>query len=83
MRPDQPIREQALAWAVLTREPDFADWDGFADWLAEDAAHADAYDAIASLDTALPWRRAMQGHAVSNVIPVVGATRIGFEPWDG
>ena len=36
-----------------------------------------------SLDTALPWRRAMQGHAVSNVIPVVGANRIGFEPWDG
>ncbi len=37
----------------------------------------------ASLDTALPWRRAMQGHAVSNVIPVVGANRIGFEPWQG
>ena len=37
----------------------------------------------ATLDTALPWRRAMQGHAVSNVIPVVGANRIGFEPWDG
>ena len=37
----------------------------------------------ASLDTALPWRRAMQGHAVSNVIPVVGANRIGFEPWEG
>jgi N-carbamoylputrescine amidase len=33
-----------------------------------------------TLDTALPWRRAMQGHAVSNVIPVVGANRIGFEP---
>jgi N-carbamoylputrescine amidase len=36
-----------------------------------------------SLDTAGPWRRAMQGHAVSNVIPVVGANRTGFEPWDG
>jgi len=34
-----------------------------------------------TLDTAAPWRRAMQGHAVSNVIPVVGANRIGFEPW--
>ena len=34
------------------------------------------------MDTALPWRRAMQGHAVSNVIPVVGANRIGFEPWE-
>jgi N-carbamoylputrescine amidase len=34
-----------------------------------------------SLDTAVPWRRAMQGHAVSNVIPVAGANRTGFEAW--
>jgi N-carbamoylputrescine amidase len=36
-----------------------------------------------TLDTAATWRRAMQGHAVSNVIPVVGANRTGFEPWPG
>jgi len=36
-----------------------------------------------ALDTALPWRRAMQGHAVSNIIPVVGANRTGFEAWEG
>jgi N-carbamoylputrescine amidase len=36
-----------------------------------------------TLDTAAPWRRAMQVHAVSNVIPVVGANRTGFEPWAG
>src|SRR5262245_14484859 len=33
----------------------------------------------ASLDTREPWRRAMQGHAVSNVMPVVAANRIGAE----
>jgi N-carbamoylputrescine amidase len=33
----------------------------------------------ASLDTREPWRRAMQGHAVSNVIPVVASNRIGTE----
>jgi N-carbamoylputrescine amidase len=33
----------------------------------------------ASLDTRDPWRRAMQGHAVSNVIPVVAANRTGLE----
>ena len=33
----------------------------------------------ASLDTREPWRRAMIGHAVSNVIPVVAANRIGSE----
>lgn len=31
------------------------------------------------LDTADPWRRAMQGHAVSNIVPVVGSNRTGFE----
>ena len=32
-----------------------------------------------SLDTAARWRRAMQGHAISNVIPVVAANRVGDE----
>lgn len=32
-----------------------------------------------SLDTAARWRRAMQGHAVSNVMPVVAANRVGDE----
>lgn len=33
-----------------------------------------------SLDTARLWRRAMVGHAVSNVVPVIAANRIGTEP---
>jgi len=32
-----------------------------------------------SLDTRDPWQRAMAGHAVSNVMPVVAANRIGDE----
>jgi N-carbamoylputrescine amidase len=32
-----------------------------------------------SLDTSRMWRRAMIGHAVSNVVPVVAANRIGTE----
>lgn len=31
------------------------------------------------LDTSKPWQRAMIGHAVSNVVPVVAANRIGKE----
>ncbi len=31
------------------------------------------------LDTARLWRRAMVGHAVSNVVPVVAANRVGIE----
>lgn len=32
-----------------------------------------------ALDTHLSWQRAMQGHAVSNAIPVIAANRIGLE----
>jgi N-carbamoylputrescine amidase len=32
-----------------------------------------------SLDTAAPWRRVMQGHAVANVVPVIGSNRTGKE----
>ena len=41
---------QAIDWLVRQRDPAFVDWDGFADWLAEDTAHAEIYDALASLD---------------------------------
>jgi len=41
------------------------------------AIGSEPYDA--ELDTRDPWRRAMQGHAVSNGMPVVAANRIGAE----
>ncbi len=41
------------------------------------AIGSEPHDAL--LDTAAPWRRAMQGHAVSNVVPVVASNRIGIE----
>jgi N-carbamoylputrescine amidase len=33
-----------------------------------------------TIDTAGPWRRVMQGHAVANCTPVVAANRFGHEP---
>jgi len=33
-----------------------------------------------NLDTKDPWQRAMIGHAVSNVVPVIAANRFGEEP---
>lgn len=54
---DAPVRKQAIAWAAATRDPDFADWDGFTDWLEADPVHARAYDevqfAIAEADAVL------------------------------
>ncbi|APZ97724.1 N-carbamoylputrescine amidase [Sphingopyxis sp. QXT-31] len=41
------------------------------------AIGSEPYDA--ELDTSRMWRRAMQGHAVSNCMPVVAANRIGAE----
>jgi transmembrane sensor len=46
MAHDNQIREQAVAWAVRTGDPEFADWEGFTCWLEEDPAHADAYDQV-------------------------------------
>ncbi|MBT2187501.1 N-carbamoylputrescine amidase [Sphingobium nicotianae] len=36
-----------------------------------------------TLDTSRMWRRAMQGHAVSNCMPVIAANRIGEEEMPG
>ena len=41
------------------------------------AIGSEPYDA--DLDTSRMWRRAMQGHAVSNCMPVIAANRIGKE----
>ncbi|MBS0234380.1 MAG: N-carbamoylputrescine amidase [Proteobacteria bacterium] len=45
------------------------------------AIGSEPYDS--SLDTHLQWQRAMQGHAVSNAVPIVAANRIGLEDNDG
>jgi transmembrane sensor len=62
MRPDAAMIEaRAIDWVIAQRDPNFADWDAFADWLAEDPAHAAAYDVVALLDAdleALPVRPA-------------------------
>lgn len=41
---------RAIDWLIRQRDPAFADWDGFADWLAENPGHVAIYDAVASLD---------------------------------
>jgi transmembrane sensor len=46
MNPNQLISDAAVRWAMLTREPDFDDWDGFTAWLEADPAHGQAYDEV-------------------------------------
>ena len=52
-RDDRMIDEEALAWVIRTRDPDFADWEGFTLWLEADPAHATAYDMLAARDAEL------------------------------
>lgn len=44
------IEARAIDWLIRQRDSLFDDWDGFADWLAEDPVHSAIYDAVASLD---------------------------------
>jgi transmembrane sensor len=45
---DDKVREEALAWAVRTGDPAFADWDAFTLWLEADPRHAAAYDLVSA-----------------------------------
>jgi len=50
MQADTNAEARAIEWLIRQRDPLFDDWDGFADWLAENPAHNAIYDGIASLD---------------------------------
>jgi transmembrane sensor len=47
------MNQEALAWVIRTRDPQFDDWDGFTLWLERDPAHAAAYDALMADDADL------------------------------
>lgn len=49
-RDTSSIEARAIDWLIRQRNPAFDDWDGFADWLAEDVEHAAIYDAVANFD---------------------------------
>ena len=46
MQPDDRLAEEAVAWAVRTGDPGFADWDAFTAWLEQSPDHAAAYDRV-------------------------------------
>ena len=63
------IEEQAIAWTIRARDPDFDDWDALTEWLEADSAHNAAFQKLALLDDILPelmpaptkrpWRQAI------------------------
>ena len=46
--------EQAIAWTIRARDPDFDDWDALTAWLEADPAHAQAFERMTMLDDILP-----------------------------
>lgn len=72
---------RAIDWVIRQRDPAFTDWDGFADWLAEDPDHAAIYDAIASLDEDLEGLPPMPAPAVT-VMPTA-PRRTSRRAWFG
>jgi transmembrane sensor len=48
------IEEQAIAWTIRARDPDFDEWDALTEWLEADVAHGAAFQKLALLDDILP-----------------------------
>jgi len=44
---------RAIEWHIRLRDGDDETWDAFADWLAEDPVHAEAYDLVERTDLAI------------------------------
>lgn len=51
--PHDSIRARAVEWHIRLREGDDATWEAFAEWLAEDVRHAEAYDVVEAADLAI------------------------------
>src|SRR5688500_9826233 len=47
------IEEQAIGWVVRTRDPAFAGWEEFTEWLERNPAHSRIYDELADADVDL------------------------------
>ena len=47
------IRARAIEWHIRLRDGDDATWEAFAEWLAEDVRHAEAYEAVEAADQAI------------------------------
>jgi transmembrane sensor len=47
------IEEQAIGWVIRTRDPAFAGWEEFTEWLERNPAHSRIYDELAAADVDL------------------------------
>lgn len=50
---EDAIRARAIEWHIRIRDGGDATWEAFAEWLAEDSRHAEAYKTVESADLAI------------------------------
>lgn len=66
---DRNGQAAAIDWVIRQRDPGFAEWEAFAEWMAADTAHAEAYHRIVALDDGLSALPA----AATEAVPITRA----------
>lgn len=92
-RVNREAEDQAIAWVMLTRDPSFADWDGFIAWLEASPEHARLYDALSLADAQIAeqlarpiptvrrrWRWPVVGGAVAAALALVAVVPTVMQP---
>lgn len=69
------VEEQAISWLIRTRDPSFADWDGFTAWLEADPEHARRFDELSAADAEIADHLA--------AAPAAPARRTRWPVWGG
>lgn len=69
MQRDDHLAEEAVAWAVRTGDPGFADWEAFTAWLEQSPSHAAAYDRVTAAVAEAAEGLAVTQSAIANDDP--------------
>lgn len=79
-----PIIERAIAWHVRLRDGGDEAWEAFAEWVAADPRHAEAYERIEALDDRIAPLLASLGEGQpANDVEPLPAPRRRFLLWTG
>lgn len=79
-----PVIERAIEWHVRLRDGDDETWEAFADWIAEDPRHAEAYDRVEALDDRIePLLASLDEGQAANDMQGGPAPRRRFMLWAG
>jgi transmembrane sensor len=72
-RTPSELRGEAIAWHIRLRDGAPEDWEWFVQWLGQDPAHSDAFDAISAADAAI----------TPDAVPERGRPMAANDEWDG